>query len=154
MMLANAAGVAMTPVHYRGGAPALQDLIGAHVPASINPIGEALPALQQGVRILAVTGAQRSKFLPEVPTMKESGYDVVIDSWLGVFLPAMTPDEQVNALSRALERMVKSSEYAESLARFGSEPTFATPAEFAARVKMDIERWGPVVKASGFVGED
>jgi tripartite-type tricarboxylate transporter receptor subunit TctC len=50
--------------------------------------------------------------------------------------------------------MVKSSEYAESLARFGSEPTFATPAEFAVRVKMDIERWGPVVKASGFVGED
>ena len=154
VMLSTSAGVPMQPVHYRGGAPALQDLIGAHVPASINPIGEALPAVQQGVRILAVTGAQRSKFLPEVPTMKESGYDVVIDSWLGVFLPAMTPDEQVNALSRALERMVKSSEYAESLARIGSEPTFATPAEFAARVKMDIERWGPVVKASGFVGED
>ena len=86
--------------------------------------------------------------------MKESGYDVVIDSWLGVFLPAMTPDEPLNALSRAFEKVVKSSEYAESLARFGSEPTFATPKEFAARVKTDIERWGPVVKASGFVGED
>src|SRR5215468_7545515 len=70
MMLANAAGVVMTPVHYRGGAPALQDLLGGHVPAGINPISESLPFAKSGtLRILAVTGSQRSPYLPDVPTM-------------------------------------------------------------------------------------
>jgi tripartite-type tricarboxylate transporter receptor subunit TctC len=138
-----------------GGAPALQDLIGGHVPAGINPISEALPMAKQGaVRILAVTGSRRSRFLPEVPTMKEAGYDVVIESWLGMFLPAHAAREQLNALSSALEAVAKGPDYTESLARFGNEPTFQTPAEFASRVWADIERWGPVVKASGFVAED
>jgi tripartite-type tricarboxylate transporter receptor subunit TctC len=155
VMLSSSAGVPMQPVHYRGGAPALQALIGGHVPASINPISEALPmAKQDAVRILAVTGSQRSRFLPEVPTMKEAGYDVVIESWLGMFLPAHTAQEQLNALSSALEAVAKGRDYAESLARFGNEPTFQTPVEFASRVRADIERWGPVVKASGFVAED
>jgi tripartite-type tricarboxylate transporter receptor subunit TctC len=155
VMLSTSAGVSMQPVHYHGGAPALQDLIGGHVPASINPIGEAMPLAQQGaLRILAITGPQRSKFLPDVPTMKESGYDVVINDWLGVFLPARTPDERVSALSRALETVVKSPEYADGITKFGNEPAFQTPAEFAARVKAETDQWGPVVKASGFVADD
>src|SRR6478672_5947270 len=64
LMVANAAGVKMTPVHYRGGAPALQDLIGGHVPASVNPVSESLPfARSHAVRVLAVTGPERSRFL-------------------------------------------------------------------------------------------
>src|SRR6202040_1011670 len=99
VMLANAAGIAMTPVHYRGGAPALQDLLGGHVPASINPISETLSLARSGtLRILAVTGAQRSRFLAEVPTMREQGYDVAVESWLGAFVPARTPPEIVRAL--------------------------------------------------------
>ena len=79
VMLATAAGIAMTPVHYRGGAPALQDLIGGHVPAGVNPISETLSQARSGtLRILAVTGARRSPFLPDVPTMREQGYDVVV----------------------------------------------------------------------------
>jgi len=155
MMLAAAAGVPMTPVHYRGGAPALQDLIGGHVPASVNPISEAMPAAQAGsIRILAVTGSQRSSFLPDIPTMTEAGYNVVIDSWIGVFVPSKTPAETVNTLSSAIQDAVKSPQLIESLAKFGNEPGFRTPAEFAAVVKADIARWGPVVKASGFVAED
>jgi len=155
VMLSTSAGVPMQAVHYRGGAPALQDLIGGHVPASVNPISEEMPLAQQGqLRILAVTGSQRSKFMPDIPTMKESGYDVVIDSWIGILLPARTPSEQVNALSRAIETAVKAPDYADALAKFGNEPAFEPPAEFAARVKADIERWGPVVKASGFVADD
>jgi tripartite-type tricarboxylate transporter receptor subunit TctC len=155
MMLANASGVAMTPVHYRGGAPALQDLLGGHVPASVNPVSEVTSVAQAGtVRILAVTGSQRSKFLPDVPTMHELGYDVVIDSWIGLLGPARMPPEILSALSAAVAEAVKSPELAESFAKFGSEPTFQTPTEFAARVRADIARWGPVVKASGFVAED
>ena len=155
MMLAGAAGVAMTPVHYRGGAPALQDLIGGHVPAGINPISESLPFAKAGtIRILAVTGSRRSPFLPDVPTMAEAGYDVAIDSWLGVFVPAKTPAEIVNALSAAIAEAVKSAPMIESLGKVGNTSAFQSPADFAATVKADVARWAPVVKASGFVAED
>jgi tripartite-type tricarboxylate transporter receptor subunit TctC len=155
VMVANEAGVKMTPVHYRGGAPALQDLLGGHVPASVNPISEVLSYAKSGtLRMLAVTGSERSRFLPEVPTMKEQGYNVVIDSWIGVFVPAKTPPEVVTSLSAAIETATKSPELAENLAKFGNDPAFQPQAEFAARVKADIERWGPVVKASGFVATD
>ena len=155
VMLANAAATAITPVHYRGGAPAIQDLIGGHVPASVNPISEALPHARSGaLRMLAVTGSRRSQFLPDVPTMREQGYDVVVESWLGVFVPARTPPETVRALNVAIGEAAKSAAMAENLAKVGNTPAFQTPEEFAAVVKADIERWGPVVKASGFVAEE
>jgi tripartite-type tricarboxylate transporter receptor subunit TctC len=155
VMLANAAGVPMTPVHYRGGAPALQDLLGGHVPAGVNPISESLPHARSGtLRMLAVTGSRRSPFLPDVPTMREQGYDVVIDSWLGVFVPVKTPEDAVNALSAAIGEASRSAQMVENLAKVGNEPAFQTPREFAATVKADIERWSPVVKASGFVAEE
>ena len=155
VMLAQAAGIPMTPVHYRGGAPALQDLIGGHVPASVNPISETLPFADSGkIRILAVTGSQRSRFLPDVPTMTEQGYNVVINSWVGVFLPAKTPADIVEALNGAIAAAVKSPDMIDSLAKVGNDPNSQTPAQFAATVKADIARWGPVVKASGFVAED
>jgi tripartite-type tricarboxylate transporter receptor subunit TctC len=155
VMLAGAAGVAMTPVHYRGGAPALQDLIGGHVPASVNPISEIMPFARSGpLRVLAVTGATRSPFLPDVPTMREQGYDVVVESWLGFFAPAKTPPDIVRALSRAIGEVTGSPEMAQSVAKFGNEPTFQSPEQFAATVKADLDRWGPVVKASGFVAEE
>jgi len=155
MMFATAAGLAMTPVHYRGGAPALQDLLGGHVPASVNPISEAMPHAKSGaLRMLGVTGSQRSRFLPEVPTMREQGFDVVIDSWLGAFAPARTPAETVRVLGAAINEAARSSDYAEALAKFGNEPALQTPEEFAATVRADITRWGPVVKASGFVATD
>jgi tripartite-type tricarboxylate transporter receptor subunit TctC len=155
VMLANEAGVPMTPVHYRGGAPALQDLLGGHVAASVNPISEILPSAKSGtLRVLAVSGARRSSFLPEVPTMTEAGYNVVVESWLGVFVPAKTPADTVAALSAAIADAVKSPQMAESLAKIGNLPAFQTPAEFAAVVKADVARWAPIVKASGFVAED
>jgi tripartite-type tricarboxylate transporter receptor subunit TctC len=155
VMLANEAGVQMGPVHYRGGAPALQDLFGGHVPASVNPIGETLPLATSGkIRILAVASAQRSKFLPNVPTMREVGYNVVVESWLGAFAPAKTPPDAVRALNVAIGEVVKSREMTESLAKIGNETKFQPPDQFAATVRTDLERWGPVVKASGFVAEE
>jgi tripartite-type tricarboxylate transporter receptor subunit TctC len=155
VMLANEAGAPMTPVHYRGGAPALQDLLGGHVAASVNPISEILPSAKAGtLRVLAVSGARRSSFLPEVPTMTEAGYNVVVESWLGVFVPAKTPADIVAALSAAIADAVKSPQMGESLAKIGNLPAFQTPVEFAAVVKADVARWAPIVKASGFVAED
>jgi tripartite-type tricarboxylate transporter receptor subunit TctC len=155
VMLAAAAKIPMTPIHYRGGAPALQDLIGGHVPASVNPIGETLPLTNAGnVRILAVASSQRSKFLPDTPTMRELGYDVAVDSWLGTFAPAGTPRDVIQALNATIGKAVQSPDLIENLARIGNEPKFESPDQFAMTVRRDIERWGPVVKASGFVADE
>ena len=125
IMLAAAAGIPMTPIHYRGGAPALQDLIGGHIPASVNPIGETLQLTNAGsVRILAVASSQRSKFLPDTPTMRELGYDVAVDSWLGTFAPAGTPRDVVQALNATIGKAVQSPDLIENLARIGNEPKF------------------------------
>ena len=155
VMLAAAAKMPMTPIHYRGGAPALQDLIGGHVPASVNPIGETLPLTSaRNVRILAVASSQRSKFLPDTPTMRELGYDIAVDSWLGTFAPAGTPRDVVQALNATIGKAVQSPDLIENLARIGNEPKFESPDQFAMTVRRDMERWGPVVKASGFVADE
>ena len=152
VMLAREAGVALTPVHYRGGAPAMEDLLGGHIPASVNPVSEVIEMAKAGsIRILAVTGAERSAFLPGVPTMKEAGYNVVVESYSGVFLPAKTADAIVEALSAVIREAARSKQMIDSLAKFGTEPAYLSTAEFTAWIKAEIARWGPVVKASGFV---
>jgi tripartite-type tricarboxylate transporter receptor subunit TctC len=155
ILLANKAGIKLSPVHYRGGAPALQDLIGGHVPASVNPIGEVLPQAASGkIRILAVASPERSRFLPNVPTMREAGYSVSVETWLGAFAPAKTPPEAVRALNAAIGEAVRSPDMIESLAKIGNDTKFQSPDQFAATIRADLERWGPVVKASGFVAEE
>jgi tripartite-type tricarboxylate transporter receptor subunit TctC len=155
VMLANEARVKLTPVHYRGGAPALQDLFGGHVPASVNPVGETLPHAASGkIRILAVASGGRSKFMPNVPTMREAGYNIAVETWLGAFAPAKTPPEAVRALNAAIGEAVRSPEMIESLAKIGNDTRFESPDQFAATIRADLERWGPIVKASGFVAEE
>jgi tripartite-type tricarboxylate transporter receptor subunit TctC len=155
VMLANSARVAITPVHYRGGAPALADLLGGHVAASVNPVSEVLSFAKSGMlRTLAVTGSRRSPFLPDVPTMREAGYDVVVDSWTGMFLPARAGAAIVSALNAALADVLRSPKIIETLAMGGNEPAILSPEQFAATIAADLARWGPVVKASGFVAED
>ena len=155
VMLANEFKVTLNPVHYRGGAPAIQDVAGGHIGASVNPLSESMSLHKAGtIRSLAVTGRQRSKFLPDVPTMTEQGYNVVIESWLGVFLPPKAPDNVLNALSAAMREATRSPAMIDNLAKFASEPLFQTPAEFSETIKSDLTRWGPVVKASGFVAVD
>lgn len=151
VMLAREANVTLTSVHYRGGAPAMEDLIGGHVPASVNPVSEVMAFAKAGsIRALAVTGDKRTPFLPDVPTMKEQGFNVVVESLVGVFLPANTPAPIVAALNAAMRKATASKQMIDSLAKFGTEPASMTSAEFTAWIKEEIARWRPVVKASGF----
>ena len=156
VMLAQSSRVELTPVHYKGGGPALNDLIGGQVPVSVNPIGEILPQLKGGkIRVLATTGAKRSKFLPEVPTMAESGFpDIVLSPWLGFFAPARTPADVVKRLSNGINDAVQSGDTQQNLIKFGMESAVATPVGFTEMVRQDIEKWRPIVKASGFTAED
>jgi tripartite-type tricarboxylate transporter receptor subunit TctC len=154
VMLANEAKTAINAVHYRGGAPALQDLIGGHIAASVNPVSEIMSQAKGALRMLAVTGSQRSAFLPDVPTMREQGYNVVLDTWFGIFAPAKTQPEVVQALNTQLLEISRSKDMAEQWAKVGSEPFHQTPTQLAETVKADIARWAAVVKASGFVALD
>jgi tripartite-type tricarboxylate transporter receptor subunit TctC len=151
VMVANEAKTQINPVHYRGGAPALQDLVGGHIAASVNPLSEILSQAKGSIRMLAVTGSKRSPFLPDVPTIRESGYNVVLDTWFGIFAPAKTPPEIVQALNTQLLELSRSKDMADAWARVGAEPHHQTPAQFAETVKADVQRWAAVVKASGFV---
>ena len=156
VMLSKAAGVELTPVHYKGGAPALQDLLGGQIPASINPVGELLPYVRSGkIRVLATTGSERSSFLPDVPTLSEAGFtDVVVQAWLGFLAPARTPQETLSRLSDAIILAAHSSDASENMQKFGMQPATSGPAAFAGTLKADLERWAPIVKASGFTAED
>ena len=156
VMLARDAGVALSPVHYKGGAPALQDLLGGQIPVSINPIGELLPQLAGGkLRVLAVTSAQRSKFLRDVPTMSESGFpNIVISPWLGFFAPAKTQPDMVKRLANGITDATQHGEAQIGMLKLGMEPQAMSPLAFREIVRQDLERWGPIVKASGFKAED
>lgn len=156
VMLARAANLDLTAVHYKGGAPALQDLLGGQVPVSVNPVGEILPFARSGkLRVLATTGAARSRFLPDAPTMAEAGYkDVVVEAWLGFLVPGKTPADTVARLSASIGEATRSDEVIQSFAKFGNDVSYVAPAAFASLVRGDIDRWGPVVKASGFTADD
>lgn len=156
VMLSQASGVPLTAVHYKGGAPALQDLVGGQVPVSINPLSELLPQLKSGkIRLLAVTSPERSKFAPDVPTMTESGFpSIAFSSWLGFFAPAHVPQDVVKRLANGIADATAHGEAQQSILKFAMEPAAMTPVGFAATLKADLERWGPIVKASGFSAED
>jgi tripartite-type tricarboxylate transporter receptor subunit TctC len=156
MMLARDSGVELSPVHYKGGAPALQDLLGGQIPISVNPVSEILPYARSGkLRVLVTTGAQRSPFLPEVPTLAESGFpQIVVEPWLGFFAPAKTSADTISRLASAIAEVLKSPETTQSFEKFGNQVVSSSPASVAAALKAELERWQPIVKASGFTAED
>jgi tripartite-type tricarboxylate transporter receptor subunit TctC len=156
VMLARAAGVTLTPVHYKGGAPAIQDLLGGQVPVSVNPVGEIMPYARAGrVRVLATTGGRRSKFLPDAPTLVESGYpDIVVEPWLGFLAPARTPADRVDRLSSAIADAAKVPEVVEAIEKIGNEVVIVPPDAFQKVLREDIARWQPIVQASGFTAEE
>lgn len=156
VMLAAANNLKLTAVHYRGGAPALQDLMGGHVSMSVNPTSEAIPMAKSGaIRIIGVASPQRSRFLPDVPTLREQGSDVALNTWTGILLPAKAPKPIVDGLWRVLQKVVQSPDIIAAQANLGNEMAASLPqAQFAEQVKADIARWGPIVKASGFEPED
>jgi tripartite-type tricarboxylate transporter receptor subunit TctC len=156
VMLARAADFEFTPVPYQGAAPIVQNLLGGQIAAAILPIDVPLPHLQSGkLRALATTGPQRSPLLPEVPTIKEAGYpSLEFVDWFGVFLPARTPAETVGNLNNAIHGVLKKEEIKAAFTRISYEIATASGADFARLIKSDFERWGPIVKASGYKPED
>lgn len=156
MMLQKASGVPLTAVAYRGGAPLLNDVLGGQVPVSVSVLGEVMPHIRSGrLRGLAVSSAERSPFLPEVHTFVEQGFnDLVVQEWLGWFLPARTPAETVLRLNALVREGLQAPEFIEALAKSGLQPVHQSSAEFGTIVRADQQRWAPIVKAANFSAED
>ena len=156
MMLQKSAGVELTSVPYRGGAPLLNDVLGGQIPVSINVVGEVLQHVRSGrLRSLAMTSAQRSPFLPEVPTFSEQGFgEVVVQEWLGWFLPAGTPQEMVRNLNSQVREALQQPDLVAALAGHALEPRHQPAEEFARIVKSDFDRWAPVVARTGFKADE
>ncbi|MFC3337041.1 Bug family tripartite tricarboxylate transporter substrate binding protein [Paracandidimonas soli] len=145
------AGVDIGHIPYRGGAPALSDTIAGHVPMIIDPVASSMPFLTSGkLRALAVTTAQRSPLLPDLPTVAESGlpnYD--IGTWYGLWAPAGTPDAVVAKLSSLVAEAIRHPETQERLQALGLQGVGNSPAEFKAYNASEYEKWKAVVAESG-----
>ncbi|MEJ7930278.1 Bug family tripartite tricarboxylate transporter substrate binding protein [Ramlibacter sp. AN1015] len=153
-LLGQAAGVPMAHVPYRGGAPAAQDLIGGQVPLMVDTASETLEHHKAGrVRILAVTGEQRSRALPDVPTLREAGIDVAADAFFGLYGPPGMPAELVARLDRAVADALRAPEVQERIAGFGLVASHASGAELARTQAAHLKRWEAPIKASGFKAE-
>ena len=153
-MFARAAQVDLRPVPYRGSAAALGDLVGGQIAIVVTTTSDLAEMHKGGrVRVLATSGKQRSPFLPEVPTFREAGYDLVASGWYGMFAPAKTPTDVVERLNKAIVAAVQSPDVKEKLLKFGLEPTGTSAAEFEKIQKDDSKFWAAAVKASGFTVE-
>jgi len=155
-MLARHAGIALNHVPYKGAAPMIQDLLGGQIPVGMAPIGDAVPLARSGkVRVLATTGTQRSRFLPDVPTAREAGYpEVVAEDYFAFFVPARTPPEVIENLSRAIREALQNPEIRERMSQLGLDARSSTPAEMNEIVRAQFNAWAPVVKASGFSADE
>jgi tripartite-type tricarboxylate transporter receptor subunit TctC len=150
-MLKSAAGIAITHIPYKGGGPAITDVMAGHVPMMFINFDAALPYVQSGkLRALAMTGTERSPALPEAPTVAESGYpNFAAESWTGVSGPAKMPAAIVTRLNAEIVKAVQAPDVAEKLSKLGLSAVLQSPAEMTAFVAAEVEKWGTAVKASG-----
>lgn len=145
------AGVDIQHVPYKGAPQAVADLLAGHMNFGFNSIAPMLPHVRAGrLRVLGVASAQRSRQLPDVPTISESGVPgFEAGNWFGMFAPAKTPHAIITKLSGALVQVVRSPEIRSQFEALGADPVGNSPEEFAAFVRRESERYGKVVKVSG-----
>ncbi len=142
------AGIEMTHIPYKGGGPAMSDLIGGQVQASLISITLAAPQARSGkVRAVGVTGDKRTALLPNVPTFIEAGYrDFTAHTWGGLFVPAATPAAVVQRLNAEFARAVRAPEVRKRFQELGAETVMNSPAEFAAFLRTETDRLGALIR--------
>lgn len=149
-LLKSLAKVDIAAIPYKGGAPAINDLLGGQIPLSFNNGPESVGQIAAGkVRALAVTTARRAPFLPDVPSMGETvpGYDTEV--WWGLLGPAGMPGDVVAKLSRDFIDALNNDAVKDRLTKLGATPIGSSPQEFDAKIRADYEKWGPIFKAAG-----
>ena len=155
VLLGQSAGIELKHVAYRGTQPAIQDLVAGQVQAVSGPVGEFLQQATAGkIRILGVSGEQRSRFAPDVPTYVEQGLK---DMYLQRMVRLLRAGRHAQAGGRprqsALRAALAQKDVVDGLAVMGLESVSSTPEELAQRLKTDHDKWGPIVKKIGFTAD-
>lgn len=145
-MLKMRAGIELTHLPYRGGAAALKDLLGGHIPLQFGTVSQALPQYQDGqLRALAISSAERYRAMPNVPTFKEQGVDVTVIEWYGLLAPAGTPQPIIAKLNAEVRRVLALPDLG---ARVSSvELVGSTPEELGAFIRGEVDRWTPLIQS-------
>src|SRR5262245_28166261 len=153
---AQAAGITLQHVPYRGSAPALQDVLGGQVASYFGFVGDFLPHMGSGkLRILGTAGEQRSRFMGDVPTFAEQGFASVKGAeTYGLFLPPQASEATVGAVYEAAKSASADAAVKEGFDQLGMEQVTMAPREYVAWIARDRESWRPIVQASGFKSED
>ena len=149
------AGVEMVSVNYKGGGPAVTDLLGGHVQLYFSTIPSVIQHVKSGkLRAIAVTGRQRSSEMPEVPTVIESGLrDFEVTSWFGLFAPAGTPRAVIERLNRESVAALAQADVRQKMAGHGVDAASSTPEALGQLLASEIERWGKVIREAGIKAE-
>jgi tripartite-type tricarboxylate transporter receptor subunit TctC len=153
-LLKNLAKIDLNAIPYKGGAPAINDLLGGQIPMSFNNGPESVGQIEAGtVRALAVTTASRASFLPNVPSMAETvpGYDTEV--WWGLLGPAGMPRDLVEKISNDFVAALSTEAVKERLVKLGAAPIGSSPQKFDAKIRADYKKWGPIIEAAGMKAE-
>jgi tripartite-type tricarboxylate transporter receptor subunit TctC len=151
LMFAKAAGVQLTHVPYKGTANVMQAMMSGEIPAAVLTVADWGTLQQSGKgRMLAVSSPQRLAQYPDVPTFKESGYAIEGSAWYGLFAPAGTPQPIVDKLAAAAVDAVRQPDVRQKLEPLGLDVTGLGSTDMAKILRDDYDRWGPVIRASGF----
>src|SRR6202047_4334224 len=153
-LLKNLAKIDLEAIPYKGGAPAINDLLGGQIAMSFNNGPESVGQLEAGtVRALAVTTGTRASFLPDVPSMAETvpGYDTEV--WWGLLGPAGMTRDLVTKLSHDFVAALNTDSVKERLSKIGAAPIGSTPQQFDQKIRADYDKWGPIIKAAGMKAE-
>ena len=145
-------GIDVTHIPYKGGGQAIGDVVGGQVKLGVLGMAPVIPHYKAGkLKILAVTGAQRSPLLPDIPTVAESGVPGFATSqWTGIVAPAGTPQEVITRVHAALATILRQPAVIEKITALGQEASAsATPGEFQQMIRAEIKRWPSVVAAAG-----
>jgi tripartite-type tricarboxylate transporter receptor subunit TctC len=147
--------IPLTRVAYRGTTPIINDLLGGHLPFAIITLADAITQHRAGgIKILAVNSQARSPFLPDVPTLKESGIDLAYDAWYGMWLPAGSPTDFAAKLSAAVTTALAKPEVRDKLLAIGLIPVGSTPEGLFKELADNTAFWQPIVKATGYKVEN
>jgi tripartite-type tricarboxylate transporter receptor subunit TctC len=153
-LLSRFTGVELRHIPYRGSVPGVQELVGGQISSFCGPIGDYLPHVKAGrLRVLAVSGKQRSPFLPESPSLRELGHPLTVREWYGFFLPAKASADVVRRASAYLQPVLAQPDLKEFGKQFGLEVQSSAAPELADLLKADAEEWRRLIKQVGFTAE-
>lgn len=149
-LLKTMAGIDLVNIPYKGGGPAMADLMGGQISAQFIGLSVAIPHIKSGkLRALAVTSAKRSSVASDIPAVAETVPGYELDTWFGVLSPGGMPMLLVRRLQEEIAKILRSPDFKEHLVSLGAEPIGSTPRQFAAHIKSEIAKYAQIVKTAG-----